>query len=111
MANDTQALTRERKSFSRIETSLPIPNLIDVQRRSYERFLQMNLLPEERARRAQMLPRNPRERGLAGQRRQLEQRMPCVSALQSVSFCACRAVHRNVTSDALCLFRQHARVL
>ena len=47
MANDTQALTRERKSFSRIETSLPIPNLIDVQRRSYERFLQMNLLPEE----------------------------------------------------------------
>ena len=38
-----------RKDFSRISTSLPIPNLIDVQRRSYERFLQMNLLPEERA--------------------------------------------------------------
>jgi DNA-directed RNA polymerase subunit beta len=38
-----------RKDFSRIQTSLPIPNLIDVQRRSYERFLQMNLLPEERA--------------------------------------------------------------
>jgi DNA-directed RNA polymerase subunit beta len=38
-----------RKDFSRIRTSLPIPNLIDVQRRSYERFLQMNLLPEERA--------------------------------------------------------------
>jgi DNA-directed RNA polymerase subunit beta len=37
-----------RKDFSRITTSLPIPNLIDVQRRSYERFLQMNLLPEER---------------------------------------------------------------
>src|SRR6185295_1129577 len=37
-----------RKDFSRISTSLPIPNLIDVQRRSYERFLQMNLLPEER---------------------------------------------------------------
>ena len=32
----------------RSHTSLPIPNLIDVQRRSYERFLQMNLLPEER---------------------------------------------------------------
>jgi len=42
-------LTDERKDFSRIQTSLPIPNLIDVQRRSYERFLQMNLLPEERA--------------------------------------------------------------
>jgi DNA-directed RNA polymerase subunit beta len=38
-----------RQDFSRITTSLPIPNLIDVQRRSYERFLQMNLLPEERA--------------------------------------------------------------
>ncbi|HEX5759019.1 MAG TPA: DNA-directed RNA polymerase subunit beta [Thermoanaerobaculia bacterium] len=38
-----------RRDFSRITTSLPIPNLIDVQRRSYERFLQMNLLPEERA--------------------------------------------------------------
>jgi DNA-directed RNA polymerase subunit beta len=39
----------QRRDFSRIQTSLPIPNLIDVQRRSYERFLQMNLLPEERA--------------------------------------------------------------
>ena len=38
----------QRKDFSQINTSLPIPNLIDVQRRSYERFLQMNLLPEER---------------------------------------------------------------
>ncbi|MDA8020681.1 MAG: DNA-directed RNA polymerase subunit beta [Thermoanaerobaculia bacterium] len=38
----------ERVDFSKIQTSLPIPNLIDVQRRSYERFLQMNLLPEER---------------------------------------------------------------
>jgi DNA-directed RNA polymerase subunit beta len=37
-----------RKDFSRIKTSLPIPNLIDVQRRSYEKFLQMNLLPDER---------------------------------------------------------------
>jgi DNA-directed RNA polymerase subunit beta len=27
---------------------MALPNLIDVQRRSYERFLQMNLLPEER---------------------------------------------------------------
>ena len=47
----SQIATRNghRKDFSRITTSLPIPNLIDVQRRSYERFLQMNLLPEERA--------------------------------------------------------------
>jgi DNA-directed RNA polymerase subunit beta len=48
MPNPTQRL-RDRQDFSRIETSLPIPNLIDVQKRSYERFLQMNLLPEERA--------------------------------------------------------------
>ena len=39
---------RERMDFSRIAASLSIPNLIDVQRKSYERFLQMNLLPEER---------------------------------------------------------------
>ncbi len=45
----TPARNGHRKDFSRIKTSLPIPNLIDVQRRSYERFLQMNLLPEERA--------------------------------------------------------------
>jgi len=38
-----------RKDFSKIPSSLPIPNLIDVQRKSYEKFLQMNLLPEERA--------------------------------------------------------------
>ncbi len=38
-----------RKNFSKIHTALDIPNLIDVQRTSYERFLQMNLLPEERA--------------------------------------------------------------
>jgi DNA-directed RNA polymerase subunit beta len=44
-----QAPNGHRQDFSRIKTSLPIPNLIDVQRRSYERFLQMNLLPEERA--------------------------------------------------------------
>src|ERR1044072_6019721 len=40
---------RQRVDFSRIKTSLPIPNLIEVQKRSYERFLPMNLLPEERA--------------------------------------------------------------
>ena len=39
---------RNRHGFSRIASSLPIPNLIDVQKKSYERFLQMNLLPDER---------------------------------------------------------------
>src|SRR2546429_7966224 len=38
----------ERVDFSKIKTSIPIPNLIEVQKHSYERFLQMNLLPNER---------------------------------------------------------------
>src|SRR5438128_6554033 len=38
----------ERVDFSKIKTSIPIPNLIEVQKRSYERFLQMDLLPNER---------------------------------------------------------------
>jgi DNA-directed RNA polymerase subunit beta len=49
MSEQTLPQNGHRQDFSRIRTSLPIPNLIDVQRRSYERFLQMNLLPEERA--------------------------------------------------------------
>ena len=39
---------RERTDFSKIRTELPIPNLIEVQRQSYSRFLQMHLLPQER---------------------------------------------------------------
>ncbi len=42
------AVLEERKNFSKIRSFMDLPNLIDVQRRSYERFLQMNLLPEER---------------------------------------------------------------
>ncbi len=39
----------ERYDFSRIRTTIPIPNLIAVQKASYERFLQMDLLPSERS--------------------------------------------------------------
>jgi DNA-directed RNA polymerase subunit beta len=39
---------RERVDFSRIRAMIPIPNLIEIQRKSYERFLQMNLLSAER---------------------------------------------------------------
>ena len=35
-------------NFSKIRTTIPLPNLIAVQRSSYEQFLQMDLLPEER---------------------------------------------------------------
>ncbi|MCL4839278.1 MAG: DNA-directed RNA polymerase subunit beta, partial [Thermoanaerobaculia bacterium] len=49
MSTSNPSAARERRNFSRISSSLQIPNLIDVQKRSYDRFLQMNLLPEERA--------------------------------------------------------------
>ena len=39
---------RTRLDFSKIPTAIQIPNLIEVQRRSYERFLQMDKLPQER---------------------------------------------------------------
>jgi DNA-directed RNA polymerase subunit beta len=38
----------ERVDFSKIATAVKIPNLIEIQRESYNRFLQMDLLPEER---------------------------------------------------------------
>ncbi|MCA1591795.1 MAG: DNA-directed RNA polymerase subunit beta [Acidobacteria bacterium] len=38
----------ERHDFSKIKTAARIPNLIEIQRDSYNRFLQMDLLPEER---------------------------------------------------------------
>src|SRR6204780_3123998 len=39
---------RKRFDFSKIPATIQIPNLIEVQRRSYERFLQMDRLPSER---------------------------------------------------------------
>ncbi len=39
---------RERVDFSEIRALIPIPNLIEIQKKSYERFLQMNLLATER---------------------------------------------------------------
>jgi len=47
MSSETRAI-RSRLDFSKIPTSIQIPNLIEVQRRSYERFLQMDKLPQER---------------------------------------------------------------
>jgi len=38
----------DRVDFSKIYTTAQIPNLIEVQRESYNRFLQMDLIPEER---------------------------------------------------------------
>jgi len=39
---------RERLDFAKIKTAVQIPNLIEVQKKSYQRFLQMDLLPSER---------------------------------------------------------------
>ncbi|HEX5236555.1 MAG TPA: DNA-directed RNA polymerase subunit beta [Silvibacterium sp.] len=47
MPHENRAI-RSRLDFSKIPTSIQIPNLIEVQRRSYERFLQMDRLPSER---------------------------------------------------------------
>ena len=43
-----ESVYRERINFSKITTTVPIPNLIEIQKKSYERFLQMNRLAAER---------------------------------------------------------------
>src|ERR1700745_940974 len=48
MPNEKRAI-RSRLDFSKLPTATQIPNLIEVQRRSYERFLQMDKLPNGRA--------------------------------------------------------------
>jgi DNA-directed RNA polymerase subunit beta len=49
MPNSSQHIReRERLDFSKIKSSIQIPNLIEVQKKSYQRFLQMDLLPSER---------------------------------------------------------------
>lgn len=40
---------RMRKDFAKIRRVMEIPNLIDIQKKSYEGFLQRNYKPEERS--------------------------------------------------------------
>jgi DNA-directed RNA polymerase subunit beta len=40
---------RFRKSFAKIPTIMDVPNLIEIQQKSYENFLQVDVLPEKRA--------------------------------------------------------------
>ena len=49
MAKSYTGRKRVRKSFGRIPTVAPMPNLIEVQKSSYDHFLQMDVLPEQRA--------------------------------------------------------------
>jgi len=49
MSNSNQHVReRQRLDFAKIQGSIQIPNLIEVQKKSYQRFLQMDLLPSER---------------------------------------------------------------
>jgi DNA-directed RNA polymerase subunit beta len=48
MSTATNNVYRERIDFAKIKTSIPIPNLIEIQKLSYERFLQMRVLPQDR---------------------------------------------------------------
>ncbi|WP_028880764.1 DNA-directed RNA polymerase subunit beta [Terasakiella pusilla] len=48
MANPLINRKRIRKSFGRIQTVAPMPNLIEVQKSSYEHFLQATVKPQDR---------------------------------------------------------------
>ncbi len=48
MATIVQNNFRVRKDFSKIPKAIDLPNLIDIQKRSYEKFLQADVLPEQR---------------------------------------------------------------
>ncbi len=48
MAGQNGAGKRLRRNFGKIDKIVEIPNLIDMQKRSYERFLQKDVPPEER---------------------------------------------------------------
>jgi len=48
MKETTTPSSRERVTFSKIPEGFQIPNLIEIQKKSYDEFLQMNLMPSER---------------------------------------------------------------
>ena len=45
---------RIRRSFGKISEAVKMPNLIEVQRLSYDQYLQMYVKPEERVKEAAM---------------------------------------------------------
>ena len=48
MAGTIQCGRRSRKDFGKIPSTVKIPNLIEIQRQSYEQFLQKDVAPERR---------------------------------------------------------------
>lgn len=49
MAQRSGVKVRERRDFSKIPVKIGIPNLIEIQKASYERFMQREALPDQRA--------------------------------------------------------------
>ncbi|MBC7350566.1 MAG: DNA-directed RNA polymerase subunit beta [Candidatus Aminicenantes bacterium] len=48
MLDQNHNIYRERVDYSKIKTVFALPDLLEIQRKSYDEFLQMDLLPEER---------------------------------------------------------------
>ena len=48
MSETVRLTAPKRLDLSKIRTAIPIPNLIELQKRSYERFLQMHVAPADR---------------------------------------------------------------
>ncbi len=48
MANMASSFVRHRQSFAKIKPAIGMPNLIDIQKRSYNEFLQADVPPDER---------------------------------------------------------------
>src|SRR6186997_790285 len=48
MATVIQGNFRVRKNFAKITKIIDIPNLIDIQKQSYEKFLQKDITPDQR---------------------------------------------------------------
>ena len=48
MASVIQNNFRVRKNFAKITKIIDIPNLIDIQKQSYEKFLQTDIPPRQR---------------------------------------------------------------
>ena len=48
MQNELKNVYRKRVDFSKIKNTFPIPDILTIQKQFYSRFLQMELLPEER---------------------------------------------------------------
>lgn len=48
MLDQNHHIYRERVDFSKIKTVFELPDLLEIQRKSYDEFLQMDLLPDER---------------------------------------------------------------